>query len=114
MLDGKNRRLLFGLLSILVREYGIEEVRGHLADIEKSPEEWEGINKPSDKAQRRAQKRKISAVELVQRASLPEEMKPVVTRIAERFDARSFLPSGGAVRNFLAMRGADVGTYKRR
>lgn len=101
----KSNKLLAEVLTALVREYGHEEVLQSLNSVAASYKDRVSPNNGNSDAQDAAKKRKATPTELVERSLLPHASKILLRRLAERFEAKSFLPSIGDVRHFLEMNG---------
>jgi len=105
--------LLKSLLAPLLQEWGYDTVRQCLAEIQAGQVK----NDFSHVAQKRkpaTDRRRPSAVEMVERHDATADQKEHLHALAARFDAKTFLPTASDVRHFLEMRGQDPGPVKQR
>ena len=94
-------------LEALVRRHGIVSVLHSLADIQATaPEQF-----TSTTLSRRSRNApgKPSAVEYVGKMTLPPDKAEAITRAAQCFEERSFLPSIGDIREFCRIHSVDLG-----
>ncbi|MBM9614715.1 hypothetical protein JWJ90_10500 [Desulfobulbus rhabdoformis] len=105
----KNQRLLRELLSVLVKEWGHDEVKCALEDI--NNEAASGVT--SRQARARVYK-KPNAENLVKRLDVPKEQKALLMDFASKFDNKEILPKVGDVRYFLEMQGEKAESIQQR
>lgn len=105
--------LLRSLLGTLVGEWGYVEVRRILCELE--PTDRVPFDTSTGNDQRGARKReKPTARVLAERVSLPPEQKRFIQILAEKFDAKLFLPSSGDIRYFFEVHGQTEPPTKQR
>jgi len=106
---GKNkyRRLLKELLSSLIKEWGYDEVKNTLEELNIATTYGSDRQEGSIRTTRKA-----SAVNFVQREThrleIPEERKTLLISVASQFDDKVFLPTVSDVRYFLEMHGQET------
>lgn len=118
----ERKTLLKNLLSVLVKEWGYEEVNGSLSELahaHPAPEQdavrpGEDVRVSGKHKAVRTPYSKPTATEFVNRMAAPEVRKSLLRRLALQFDEKSFLPSISDVRHFLELRGHDVRGIKQR
>jgi hypothetical protein len=98
-------RLLRGLLTALVEEWGHKHVASALAQLEDQTRDSDRPKPVSASGLKSAKARKITALEQVARAATPDQHAEVLETIASRFDNRTFLPSPLDIREFLLVMG---------
>ena len=100
----KNRRLA-DELQLLVSRHGLEAVNLELRALETD----QPTRKPNRGAQAKTRRRnrRVKAPEYVQKMDIDADKRPAVSALAERFEAKSFLPTCGDIRNFCAIYDID-------
>lgn len=96
--------LLMSLLAPLLREWGYDTVRQCLADAQ-AEHVKEDLSPAAQKRKPAKGYSRPSAVDMLERLDTGVEGKQSLRALAERFDAKTFLPTGSDVRHFLEMRG---------
>ena len=92
-------------LQALVRRHGLSSVLHSLADIQAAPEQ----STSSSPARRRHNAgSRSSAVDYVDRMTLPPEKTEAMIRAAKRFERREFLPNVADIREFSRIHGVDL------
>ncbi len=93
--------LLGRLLKVLIDEWGYDPVRECLETLHTSNE----VQEVDSSKQRRPRKKteKPTASVLASKISLPPEQKRLIQSLAERYDAKLFLPTAGDIRYFFEM-----------
>lgn len=107
----KNRRLA-DELRLLVSRHGLEAVNLELRALETD----QPTRKPNRSTQAKTRRRngRVKAPEYVQKMDIDADKRPAVSALAERFEAKSFLPTCGDIRNFCAIYGIDEPASKSR
>ena len=111
------QRKLRNELLTMVREHGIEHVQQQLNEIRLSVRRREGDNHDSGRNTSkpiRQRRPKPTAIQYVEKMTIPREKAAGLAEVAERFDAKTFLPSFGDIRNFCESHGVDVPAYQSR
>lgn len=114
MTDKKSKPpLLTSLLTLLLQEWGYDEVHKRLVALRA---EQSGEDASNGSAGRKPAKdyRRPSAYETVQKLDLAASRREPLLALASRFDAKTFLPSSSDTRHFLELRGRDPGPIKQR
>lgn len=93
--------LLGRLLKVLIDEWGYDTVCECLETLHTSNE----VQEVDSSKQRRPRKKteKPTASALASKISLPPEQKRLIQSLAERYDAKLFLPTAGDIRYFFEM-----------
>lgn len=102
---GNHNGILSKVLEALVEEWGYERVAlelSHAGEWSRDKTERSGV--PANAHQSKP-KARLRPTEQVERVPLDPARKEAVLRLAERYERRQFLPSVGAVREFLTMMG---------
>ena len=107
----QNRRLA-DELRLLVSRHGFDAVNLELQTLETKQPEQEPNRGTRKKARRR--NGRVKAPEYVQKMDVGADKRPAVSALAERFEAKSFLPTCGDIRNFCAIYGIDEPASKSR
>ena len=116
MADGMKtygKKFLIDLLTPLIRQWGREEVLRAISEIHETDTGKNPYVSPISEDKKRSSQ-KPSAVLIVEKYNLPSEKRKLLLEIAALFDHKAFLPTISDVRNFLEMRGEDVGNMKQR
>ena len=92
-------------LEALVRRYGLGSVLHTLADLQ--PEPRQSVSSSSAR-RRRSSGSKVSAVDYVRKMALPREKAEVMSRAAQRFEEKEFLPRIADIRDFCAAHGVEL------
>ena len=107
-------------LRVIVRQYGFEQVKQSLREVQTSVRQ---LNSPkqgktladNDTTTRPKKKRvKLNALENVAKLELSSEKVPIVAELAKRFESKAFLPTFGDIRNFCQIYGIDEPASKSR
>ena len=107
----KSRRLA-DELRLLVSRHGFETVNLELQTLEtKQP-----TREPNHRTQAKAGRRngRVKAPEYVRKMDIDVDKRPAVSALAERFEAKAFLPTCADIRNFCAIYGIDEPASKSR
>ena len=105
--------LLKSLLVPLLQEWGYDTVLQCLAEAS-AEQAKDDLSLAAHKRKPAKEYRRPSAVEIAERLDTAVEWKEPLRALAERFDAKTFLPTASDVRHFLEMRGQDPGPIKQR
>lgn len=95
--------LLGVLLKVLIDEWGYDPVRERLETLHISNGAQSREAYPSKQRRPRKKTEKPTASALASKISLPSEQKRLIQRLAERYDAKLFLPTAGDIRYFFEM-----------
>ena len=98
-------------LLTMVRVHGIEHVQKQLNDIRLLVRGRDSANQDSMRTPPkpiRQRRPRPTATQYVENMTIPPERAAGVAELAERFDAKTFLPSFGDIRNFCESYGVDV------
>jgi hypothetical protein len=95
----RHAKIFDDLLRILVENWGYAGIRRRLDQLEgtNSRINPSGNSRADDRSHRR------TAIDYVMNMELPTEKKALLLELATRFEQKSFLPTIGDIRNFLAM-----------
>ena len=105
---------LHKILSVLVEDYGYQQVRKSLDRFSSQPTRVGETKKASD-ATRRESKAGPDAIAIVESMGIDDEQKrKILLKIARNFEKKSFMPNINSVRAFLARQGKDVSRIKSR
>lgn len=96
--------LLMSLLAPLLREWGYDTVRQCLADAQAEHVKVD-LSLAAYKRKPAKEYSRPNAVDILERLDAAVERKEPLRALAERFDAKTFLPAASDVRHFLEMRG---------
>ena len=108
-----NRNLLNNLMESVISEWGPEEVMRAFQNVASGfPALTQGSH--SDVLHRRSKHAQVSALSLTERASVPDEKLAALRLIAERFDAKTFLPNPADIREFLISLGLRPKAFRDR
>src|ERR1700730_5196322 len=103
----RRRTSLAKFVQLLVDEWSYDEVYKALLELSQ-PDKPRYLDK-------KPRSQKPSAVEQVERSSFPDDVRQHLTKIAQKFDQKQFLPTIGDIKHFLAMSGTRyTGTAKHR
>ena len=111
------------ILMSLVRQHGHAAVEQSLREIKASsrqdqrftkPEESRSMSKRMSATKPKKGKPKTTAPDYVSRMDLPSEKGPVLAKLAEDFQNKTFLPTIGDIRNFCEIYGINEPTSKSR
>ena len=97
--------LLDMLLKVLIDEWGYGLVHERLESLNISNEAQSREVAPSKQRRPRKKTEKPIASALALKISLPPEQKRLIQILAERYDAKLFLPTAGDIRYFFEMHG---------
>ena len=106
--------LLDRLLKVLIDEWGYSSVRERLEAVNISNEAQSGEVEPSKQRRPRKKTQKPTASSLASKISIPSEQKRLIQILAERYDAKLFLPTVGDIRYFFEMHGEVPPSSKQR
>ena len=101
-----NTKILTELLEVLVAHWGLEAVSSCLQDVQRENEltpDKQSSGKSVSEGKKG--KRGPNPVLAVRRLPVPQERKELLSKLAESYDDKRFLPSIGAVRHFFEMHG---------
>ena len=100
------QRDLTQTLQGLVRRHGISSVLHSLADIQAAPDQH-----PSSGTRKRTYnaRNKLSAVDYVDKMTLPQEKAEIMVCAAQRFEEGGFLTSIADIREFCRIHNVDLG-----
>lgn len=101
-----NRKLLRDLLIVLIKEYGVSEVEFTLDEIL-------GIDRKTLRSRSARRVEAPTAVSLVKADDISDRRRDRLMSLAEKFDAKLFLPSLNDVRNFVEIRDNSIEIHKR-
>ena len=106
----KNRPLA-DELRLLVSRHGFEAVNLELQTLEK-----QSTREPNRGTQTKTRRRngRVKAPEYVQKMDIGPDKRAALSGLAERFEAKSFLPTCADIRNFCAIYGIDEPASKSR
>lgn len=105
--------LLRSFVNTLVEEWGYDEVSKLLGELRASGGVPSDSRGGDDQRINRKQEKPTARV-LAERASLPPEQKRLVQSLAEKYDAKLFLPSSGDIRYFFEVHGEAEPPTKQR
>ena len=100
-----SQRDLTQVLEGLVRRHGMRSVLHCLADIQPSPNQ----DSLSSRKPKYRSSRKLSAVEYVERMTLPHDKAEFMKRAAQRFEDGGFLPCISDIREFCRIHDVELG-----
>lgn len=101
-------------LAALVAHYGYEPIRRGVEKM-RPPKKAAAPKPVASPAKRRARTyARKNAVAVVNSLDIGEEHKQMLMALAEKYDAKAFMPHVGSVRGFLEMEGADISRVKSR
>lgn len=95
--------LLGMLLKVLINEWGYDPVRECLETLHISNDAQSRELDTSKQRSPRKKMEKPTASALASKISLPPEQKRLIQSLAERYDAKLFLPTAGDIRYFFEM-----------
>ena len=107
-------------LRLIVRQYGYEIVNQTLCEIQTSSSETKITKQDKSSAgnntARKGGKKRVkpNAIGYVAKMELFSDKKPLVTKLAERFEKKTFLPTFGDYRNFCQIYGINEPVSKSR
>lgn len=119
MTSRKNRtHVLESLLKVLVDEWGYGTVRECLASLDATRLDGKATTTLERGSKEPVRDRYPSAIEIVEKGVnsglVDSAMSPLLLNIALRFDEKKFLPTLPHVREFVEMRGLELGNVKQR
>ena len=101
-------------LAALVANYGYEPIRRGVEKM-RPPKKAAAPKPVASPAKRRARTyARKNAVAVVNSLDIGEEHKQMLMVLAEKYDAKTFMPHVGSVRGFLEREGADISRIKSR
>lgn len=111
----KNRRLA-DELKLLVDRHGLKAVNLELQMLATDQKRVASAREPNRRAPTKARRRngRINAPEYVAKMDIDLDKRPAVFALAERFEAKSFLPRCADISNFCNIYGIDEPTSKSR
>lgn len=115
------RDFLKELLSPLIAQWGRDEVLRAIYEIDGSSVTHKAGTKDryakhhsAEEKKRAEPTAKLSAVMIAEKTNVPADKRLLLINLASQFEHKSFLPTISDVRNFLEMRGQDIGNIKQR
>lgn len=96
--------LLTSLIRTLVEEWGYAEVSRRLSEFKSSGDLPSTKTVGNDKRVNRKTEKPTAKV-LAEKVSLPPDQKRLIQSLAEKYDAKQFLPSSGDIRYFFEVHG---------
>ena len=96
-------------LEAVVQKFGFEEVEDALGKLREPKDEGRTETKAARRSVRggAGARRRLTAVEYVDKLDMPAERAGVIARAAEEFERRLFLPTLGDIRSFCQTYGID-------